>query len=29
MLRDWLRFLLVFSIYFGAAVAIGLVLASV
>lgn len=29
MLWDWLRFLFVFSIYFGAAVAIGLLLAAV
>jgi hypothetical protein len=29
VLRDWLRFLGWFSLYFGAAVAIGLVLANV
>jgi hypothetical protein len=29
LLRDWIRFLIVFTIYFGAAVAVGLVLANI
>jgi hypothetical protein len=29
VLRDWLRFLFYFAIYYGAAVAVGLVLASI